>query len=77
MERKLNVLHVWEGSDSEGRAVREVTALVLTDEQEALLSGIFGESLFHMYRDMDHSDGPDPNTHIEIRACLPVDKPRG
>lgn len=70
----LSILHVWSGGDTEGRAVRDVTALALTPEQERLLADIFRASLF---RTWGIETIPDEHVHIEIRACLPVEKPRG
>lgn len=76
-DKRVNVLHVWTGGDAEGRAVRDMSALALTAEQEAVLAEMFKASLFHVYRDMDNAECPDPNVHIEIRACMPLDAPRG
>lgn len=76
-EKRVNVLHIWTGSDAEGRAVRSVSAISISPEQEAVLAEMFGASLFHVFHDLNTPDGPDPDVHIEIRACMPSDKPRG
>jgi hypothetical protein len=63
---KLNVIHVWQGSDYSGRKTVDRTAILLTEDQEKALSEALGPLLLNKLAT------PKRGVTIEIRAAIPM-----
>lgn len=75
----LSVWSVWEGGDSDGKAVRDVVAVALTPEQEAALEEILRPCLYTWLRDWKVAGQitgrweRTPNKHVEVRVERSLD----